>query len=1238
MKKILGLDLGVSSIGWAFIEENESDRKILGMGARIIPLSTDDKDEFTSGNTISKNQKRTLKRTQRKGYDRYQLRRENLRKALQEKDMLPDTDLINADKMIIWKLRNDAISEKIGLKEIGRVLLHINQKRGYKSTRSETNLDKKDTEYVAEVKNRFEKLREADETIGQHFFRELSADRYYRIKDQVFPREAYMEEFDKIVEKQRIFYPELFTKEFINKLRNEIIFYQRPLKSQKKLVSLCEFEKRLVETDDGQGNRVKKFKGPRVAHRSSPLFQVCRIWENINNIRIKDKYGKEYYIPLEKKWEIFTCLENHEKLTFKELLKILGLKKNEEWTGNSMLDNGIKGNTTRTRIAKCLGSDVSAADLLEFKAEIINDGESMDHIVHDTGEIITVFRKKIAEGIEKQPLYKLWHTIYSIKDENECSSALIKNFGIPKETADKLAVIDFTKEGYGNKSARAIRKILPFLMEGFKYSEACQFAGYNHSWSLTKEENQTREILDLLPMIEKNSLRQPVVEKILNQMINVVNAVIGEFGKPDEIKVELARELKQSREERQKTYKNINQRERENEVISKRLTEEYHQRATRNNILKWRLFHYVKGDDSKVNNICIYCGKAFSISDALSGAEVDIEHIIPRTLLFDDSENNKVLAHRKCNQDKGNLTAYDFMKTKGEIDFNEYIDRVTNLYNEKIINRIKRDRLMTPAEKIPKDFIQRQLRETQYISRKSIELLSRVCREVHPTNGTITEFLRRLWGWDDVLMNLQLPKYREAGLTELIEVEKNGQLHKKEVIKDWSKRLDHRHHAIDALTIACTKQGYIQRINSLSSDISREEMYKELSETDPRKAAWKTLLERYLADKQPFTTNEVKRMAERIMVSYKPGKKVATKGVRKINIHGKKKIVQRGITIPRGPLSEESVYGKIRITEKKKPVKFLFENPHLIFKDRIKKLVEERLARYKGNSKLAYASLKKEPLFIDNEKNVKLEYGTCFKEAFVIKYPLSSFKAKDIDSVVDDNIRQILRNRLAEYKGNEKEAFRDLENNPVWYDKEKRIPLKTIRCFTGLSSVEPVKYDENMKPVGYVKPGNNHHVAIYVDENEIKHEHVCTFWHAVERKKYGIPIIITNPRQVWDGIINQNKNLPESFLDKLPADNWKFITSLQQNEMFILGMNNEEAVQAIERNDTAFLSNYLYRVQKIAESNYYFRYHLETEVRDNEATKKTGKYYCIQSLKAFYNLNPIKVRVNCLGKFQLLDR
>jgi len=235
MKKILGLDLGVSSIGWAIVEEEE--KQILGMGSRIIPLSTDDKDEFSKGNAISKNQKRTLRRTQRKGYDRYQLRRQNLIALLKQYNMLPDSNLIKLSKIELWKIRSDATINKLSLQEIGRVLLHLNQKRGYKSSRSEANLDKKDTEYVAVVKSRYEKLKESGLSIGKKFYNELINNEYYRIKEQVFPREAYIEEFNLILRNQQKFYPEILTDDLIKKIRDEVIYYQRKLKSQKGLVS-----------------------------------------------------------------------------------------------------------------------------------------------------------------------------------------------------------------------------------------------------------------------------------------------------------------------------------------------------------------------------------------------------------------------------------------------------------------------------------------------------------------------------------------------------------------------------------------------------------------------------------------------------------------------------------------------------------------------------------------------------------------------------------------------------------------------------------------------------------------------------------------------------------------------------------------------------------------------------------------------------------------------------------------
>lgn len=1231
MSKILGLDLGVTSIGWAVTEETENKKSILGLGSRIIPLSTDDKDEFSSGNKISKNQKRTTKRTQRKGYDRYQQRREKLKKILQENEMYPDEKLFNLDAVSLFGLRDKAIKEKISLKEIGRVLYHLNQKRGYRSSRSDANLDKKDTEYVAEVKNRHQKIKESGITIGQFFYNNISQYQQYRVKEQIFPREAYLEEFDAVLNKQKQFHPELSDR-LITQLRDEIIYFQRKLKSQKGLVNICEFEGFYTKDKDGK----EVFAGPKVTPRSSPLFQVCKIWETINTITLKNKRGEIYNIPTDKKQEIFNYLDTHEKLSQAELFKILGLKRDDGWYGNKQLAKGLQGNLTKTTLLNKLKDVENIQDLLQFKINVENTPDECFLIDKKTGEVTATTRRQfVSNNFHKEPLYNLWHTIYSITDLDDCSVALQNKFHLPADIAASLANIDFTKAGFGNKSAKAIRKILPYLMQGYVYSEACSFAGYNHSNSLTTDENIRRQLTEKLTNLPKNSLRQPVVEKILNQMINVVNPIIDKYGKPDEIRIELARELKQSKDERNETFANLAKRERENENIRKRIEADYSHlgiRATRNNIIKWRLFHEINNEESKINGICIYCGQPFGITDALLGNLVDIEHIIPKSRLFDDSQSNKTLSHRKCNADKGDRTAYDFMKSKSNEAFQQYLETVNSLYYNGIIGKAKRDKLLMAGDKIPQDFIDRQLRETQYISRKAREILQQVCYNVWSTSGSVTEYLRRIWGWDDVLMNLQLPKYRQLGLTEFKEINTgNGQVQKKEIIKDWSKRDDHRHHAIDALTIACTRQGYIQRINTLNASGTRDAMRREIEDATKEYDNRKNLLENYFFAERPFTTAQIENEAAKILTSFKAGKKVATSGKRKIKINGRKQVVQTGIIVPRGALSEESVYGKIKTTEKEKPVKYLFENPHLILKPYIKTLVEERLAKHDNNPKVALASLKKEPIYLDENKTILLQYATCYKEEYVIKYPVESIKAKDLDSIIDKRVKEIIKERLEQYGNKEKEAFKNLEENPVWYNAAKKIPIKTVRCFTGLSAVEPVKRNTDGKEIGFVKPGNNHHIAFYTDENGKKQEHVCSFWHAVERKKYNIPVIIKNPKEVWDRILENQTEYPQSFLDKLPEDSWQFSESLQQNEMFILSLNKEETERYLSDNNYSKLSEHLYRVQKITSSDYWFRHHLETSLNDSESSKESYRYFRLKSIGALEKLNPFKITINELG-------
>ena len=545
------------------------------------------------------------------------------------------------------------------------------------------------------------------------------------------------------------------------------------------------------------------------------------------------------------------------------------------------------------------------------------------------------------------------------------------------------------------------------------------------------------------------------------------------------------------------------------------------------------------------------------------GFGVEVEHIIPRSLLFDDSFTNKACACRRCNQEKGNRTAYDFMTSRGDGEFTAYTERVNSLAETKKITGAKQKKLLMSAADIPSDFIERQLRESQYIAKKARLMLQSVCRNVYATSGSVTDFIRHLWGWDEVLHNLNFERYRDAGLTEMVDREVDGKIVRIERIAGWNKRMDHRHHAIDALTIACTKQGYIQRINNLNSlkEVAYQSFKNEEQGEDTRTRF--TRLERYIKMQPHFTTAEVTSAVERIAVSFKSGKRATSPGKRYVRKGGKRVCVQRGVIVPRGALSEESVYGRIH-------------------------------SRVTG------------------------------KDEIVIKYKIGAIDLKKAKDIVDSRIRAIVIERLEQFGGKPEKAFAE----PLLDHQGRQI--RSVRCYTGLSAVVPLRRNEQGEDIAFVKPGNNHHVVIYEDQDGKWQEHIATFWHAVERKKYGLPIIITNPDQVWECVTDQ---MPESFVDQLPASaTWKFKFSMQQNEMFILGMPEELYQDAMAHEDYALLSKYLYRVQKLTTKDYFFRHHLETKVDDDsKEAKQMGKMKRL-SLKALQQNNPHKVHISVMGK------
>ncbi|MFI3328525.1 MAG: type II CRISPR RNA-guided endonuclease Cas9 [Rikenellaceae bacterium] len=1150
MAKVLGLDLGTNSIGWAVTNEDENkNSSIIALGSRIIPMSQDDAKEFSTGQAISKNARRTTLRTQRKGYDRYQSRRKNLTSFLRSNDMLPSERLIKLPKLELWQLRARAVSERITLEEIGRVLYHLNQKRGYKSI-AEDDSDKKQRDYVMQIVDRHSRIKEENITIGEFFARNLIANKDYRTKEQIFPRKAYIDEFDKIIQCQRNFYSNVLSDENIDILRNRIIYYQRPLKSCKHLVSICEFEKRQFIN---KHNNEAIYDGPKVAPKSSPIAQVCKIWESVNNITLRNRRNDVLEISPSQRIKLFDHLDNNEKLTLNDLYRILEIKKTDGWWAGKAIGKGLQGNTTKLAIQKSLSGEYS--ELLKFNLVKI-DTENFDS---ETGEVIDI----ISDEFQNESLYKLWHVIYSIKDSDELKLVLQKQFNITDPTIiANLQNIDFVKQGYANKSAKAMRRIIPYLELGLNYSDACLCAGFRHSESLSAVENKNRKLQSVLKQIPKNTLRQPIVEKILNQMINVVNTLMAKYGAFDEIRVELARELKQSKDERNSMTKSINRAERINKTIAERISKDYNITPTRSRIQKYKMYEEA---DMK----CFYCEEKISLADFLNGEKMEVEHIIPRSLFFDDSFSNKVCSCRSCNKEKNNRTAYDYMSTKSEAIFDEYVARVDKLFKDGTISKTKRERLLTSGDKIPTDFIDRQLRESQYIAKKSREILTQVCRNVTATSGSVTDRLRNLWGWDKILHNLNFERYKIAGLTETKDREHKGKIWQEEVICDWSKRLDHRHHAIDALVIACTKQGYIQRINNMSElkDIS----FKGDGKQGDAYQCRLTRLEKYLREQPHPSTDEVTRFVDAIMVSFKAGKKVSSPGKRYIHKGGKRILKQYGIVVPRGALHEESVYGLINV-----PI-------------------------------------------IDNLGN------EIYEQRLVIKYPISTIKSKDIKYIVDDGIRAIVEGRFKEHNGDDKEVWKDLENNPILFNN---APIRSVRCVVGPLTSAFAKTER-----GYVKMGNNHHIAIYTDKDGKKKELCTTFWSAVERKNHKLQTVIENPEDLWDNLSN---GLSEDFLSTLPEPTWKFDISLQQNEMFILGLEKEGFDEALRNNDYQLLSKHLYRVQSISSNDYWFRLHIET-INDKSAEGKLAmKYYRVKSIKALYELNPQKVYINLLGEIRKL--
>ncbi|MFV0484011.1 MAG: type II CRISPR RNA-guided endonuclease Cas9 [Bacteroidales bacterium] len=1107
----------------------------------------------------------------------------------------------------LW--RAEAIKKKLELGEIAYILSDINGKISSSSG------------YLGEISDRSKVIHFENKTVGEWKYDILSKDKNTSLRNRIFYRQDYLDEFDKIWSCQSQFYPNILSPELKNEVKG-IIFFQRRLKSQKHLVSICELENREITASNGQ----KKFVGLRACSKSSPLFQEIKILQVLNNLELTELSTNAKRRLTDREREIvFSELNYKDKLTNDRIFKILGISKKNYETN---YPNGLDGNRTNASIYKAFQTilEIEGYNITErWDSQLISESrKEISDIFQQLGintDILEFDGSTSGEAFEKQSSYQLWHLLYSTEEPNSISEedrsiygnqdvslkkVLCSRYGFTPQHAGIIAGTVVLQQDFGNLSTKALRKIYPYLRDGKIYSEACELAGYNHSSSMTKEDNANRELRTELALLPKGSLRNPVVEKIINQMINVVNGLNELHGPFDRINIELARELKSSQKERDAMTKGINAANKRHGEIREILRKEpfYIKNPTKNDIIRYKLFEELSCNASRT----LYSNTPIKKQDLFSNV-YDIEHIIPKTLIYDDSFSNKTIELKRINQKKSDKTALDFVEAEyGENELEQYKSRVIHLYKSGKINKAKRDKLLMSKDTIESNFIERDLRNTQYISKKALEILSHISRDVLASSGHITDVLRREWGLIDTLKEINMPKYKAAGRT-IHEERKGGQMIEK--IVDWSKRNDHRHHAMDAITVAFTKRSHIKYLNTLSANSSDNTKRSDI-----------------FASPLPDIRAKSREALESILVSVKAKNKVATRNKNTPKVKGEKGKSKIQLT-PRAQLHLETIYGR-RIEQSTEEVKvgsnFSLELAEKVCKPTHKEALLKRLAENNNDAKKAFTgknSPSKNPIYIDNNKTKIIPEKVRInvqKEVYTIKKAINP--DLKVENVWDIGIKRKLEERLAQYNRDKKQAFSNLEENPIWLNEEAGIAIKKVLVKTTIKNPEPLHsckdlhgntvIDETGKeiPCDFVQTSNNHHVAIYEDEKGKWQDVVVSYFEAIARVNMGLPIVDKN----------HNAEL-----------GWKFKFTMKRNEMFIIPKDGfvPDELDLLDPINASLISPYLFRVQQLSSRDYTFSHHLETQVTNNTQELKLLTYYSIRSNEALKKL--IKLRIDNLG-------
>jgi len=690
-------------------------------------------------------------------------RKQRMMNYLLSLDLLPEELKGHAQPEIIlnplgdpYELRTKALDAPLAPHELGRVLLHLVQRRGFLSNRKTllsdmmddpdvlsvlneldaqdeqgdaTEQAKEETAFKKEISELRNKINAANcRTLGEYLSKlpHHTAKRN-RIRNGGHlrtDRQMYQDELNQIWEEQKKHHLAL-SKEVKEQIE-QIIFFQRPLKLKEDRVGTCSLEPRN--------------KRAQIARLE---YQQFRYLQDINNLQYFD-FFEDHWVELthEQKEELKPLFESKASVTFSNLRTKLKLDKSAEFN----LEHGnkkLKGNITACEIRKVLPEwgDMSRDNQLA--------------LVED---ILTIHKKSAL----KTRLMNHWH--------------------LDARTAVNLCLLEF-EPGYGSHSLKAIHKLLPFLEKGEIYSEARQKAGYGYE----QEDEDTIDRLGMPPEVPN-----PIVSRGLHELRRVVNAIIAEHGKPDKIRIEMARDLEMNT----KRYKAFEKQQKSNTKANDDATKLYQEMGKKYphlhlskypshaDKLKYRLW-------KDQQELCVYSLEGTKISDAeLFSANIEIDHILPYSQSLDDSYMNKVVCRTRENRVKGQRTPIDAFGSE-EDRWQQISGRLTK-WNRSL--KSKKNRFYMTAEDVQKrDFISSQLNDTRYISKVALEYLKPLGADINVTKGIMTSWLRYQW---------QL----------------NGLIGQDKKNKD---RVDHRHHIIDALVTACIDRVFLSRFSETGNRLGK---------------------------------------------------------------------------------------------------------------------------------------------------------------------------------------------------------------------------------------------------------------------------------------------------------------------------------------------------------------------------------------------------------------------------------